>query len=271
VTYGRVSFADSCRELATVQSGGCGIAIRGSAVYTTMQNSSRRMVAGDSVRVDGYLCQTSGRSEFAVYDEVVPVIRFLAAGRPLPPAGVDCAAISLSAEACEGEAFESCYVRVGPVTFAAAGGLFAGETSYYATCDGHTIRYFVSACDPLVGDSIPTGAVMITGIASQYVNAACCCSGYELEFAVATTPCKTPLALTVQQDSLTTNRLLHWEPGLDQTCDCFEIYYTVDPASSFPSGYTRLTHVAGTNHYVDTDAPATRRFYVVTAGGPDCP
>jgi hypothetical protein len=274
---GVISFADTCRATAYMQSGGCGVAIYGGALFDTMQGSTRLPAAGDSVAVDGFVTQYNGLTEINTYSSFVPVITFISAGHTVTPVEIACTDIGLHADSCRGENFESEMVHLSNVTFINPSGNFPMADSNYAVlCGTDTVYFRTDSCDTaLIGTAIPSEQIHITGVLGQYDNTSCYCRGYQLLYGGGTTftpaRCADPESLTVIRDVATDAVVLRWKRGAGQTCNCYEIYWADNAITVWPTGYTYLAHVVGSTTYTDALGAQVRRFYRVTAGGPHCP
>ncbi|MCX6600038.1 MAG: lamin tail domain-containing protein, partial [bacterium] len=277
VTRGVITFADTCRKTAYLQSGGCGVTIYGSAVFDTMQGSELLIRPGDSVVVEGYIIQYRGLTEFGIWATFVPVITFISAGHTVTPVEIACTDIGLHADSCRGENFEAEMVRLSNVTFINPVGNFPLADSNFAILCGSDTAYFrLDSCDTaLIGTAIPTAQIHITGVLGQYDSVGCACQGYQLLYGggMTFTParCADPESLTVIRDGMTDGIVLRWKPGDGQTCNCYDIYWAADAVTVWPTGYTYLAYVVGSTTYTDNLGANVRRFYRVIAGGPNCP
>ncbi len=280
IFQGVVTYADSCRRNAYIEADGCAMMLYGSAVRYNMVNDTRRMAAGDQVQVEGYLKLYNGLSEIDSMLGLLPVVTLLTAGNALPnPVTLTAAQADYHLADCSAEPRESQHIYIPSVTFVAGDGVatFAPSTNYFAYSGTDTVLYRTQAgvCEPLLGTIIPQGPTPLVAILSQYDNASCYCGGYQLvtggfpPFAVPY--CADPTALTVLRDGVLDQVILRWEPGVNQNCTCYSIYYSLDATAVFPAGYTYLNVVTGTTTYTDASPFASRRFYMVTAGGIHCP
>lgn len=279
ITQGVVTYTDSCRKNAYIEFNGCGVMIYGHVVGDTMQNIGRRMAIGDLVEVNGYIKQFRALTEIDSMFGVLPTITLLSSGHPIPaPVQISAADIKASLTTCTAENLESRFVRLLDMTFvrAATDTYFVANTNYYAFNGTDTVLFRVNICDVLVGDTIPTVPVPITAILGQFnASTTCHCGGYQLVTGNATpfapVVCAQPVGLTVYRDTPNNTVTLRWQAGVNQTCNCYEVYWAADATSVFPTGYTLLSTVVGSTQYTDTDALSTRRFYLVRAGGSSCP
>jgi phosphatidylserine/phosphatidylglycerophosphate/cardiolipin synthase-like enzyme len=151
------------------------------------------------------------------------------------------------------EQYEAMLLKMVNVTFANAGGIFAGNTNYNVTANGETCQVRVNNNSNLVGQIIPAGQVTIVGICSQfsYTNPA---GGYQLllrdkndvignSLIVFTTP----LAVS----NITTSSLTFgWNTNIAGTT---ELYYGLTPQlelghlSSAGTGTTHTINITGRN------------------------
>jgi hypothetical protein len=277
VTRGVFSYVDTCKATGYLQSDCCGVAVYGGCLFDSMQGVDRYPRTGDSVMIDGYISQFRGLTEIQTYGGWTPVITLLDSDLTVTPVDIACTDIGLLAAACVGEDFESEMIRIPNVFFINAADTFAMADSNYAVlCGTDTIYFRTDSCDvALIGTTIPTGQIHITGILGQYDSVDCACQGYQIVYggvtAFAPAQCAEPESLTVIRDGITDNVVLHWKPGLNQTCNCYEIYWTANATNVFPTGYNYLANVIGSTTYTDNSGLAAIRFYRVTAGGPHCP
>ncbi|MBU0508391.1 lamin tail domain-containing protein [bacterium] len=279
-----VTYMDSCRRNAYIELNGCGVMIYGNAVRAIMQNSTRLMRVGDFVEVNGYITHYNGLTEYAYYLATDPVVTFISAGNPIPnPVVVQPSAISTARDNCGPEPFESRRIAVPGVTFLAGNGdsTFGGGTSglnYYAVSGTDTIVVRVVPCDSIVGDTIPVGPVSVMGLLSQYDNTGPCrCGGYQLMMAGANpfsvAVCATPIYATAYRMSGASadSVEIRWQPGPNQTCSCYRIYYSDTADAAFPGGFTQIGCVCGQTYWRQYHpAVSSRRFYLVTSDS-SCP
>lgn len=130
------------------QDGTAGIAAYGSS----MSSISR----GDSVVVTGVL------KNYNYLLEIDPVTSVNAiAPKPVP------APVTITPAQMK-EQYEAMLVKMVDVTFANAGGVFAGNTNYNVTANGETCQVRVNVSSNLVGQIIPADEVTIVGICSQF-------------------------------------------------------------------------------------------------------
>lgn len=281
ITQGVVTYEDSCRRNAFIELNGCAVMIYGNAVRDTILNSGgRRMRVGDYIQVDAYLHNYRGLSELDSLNGVKPTILLLSTNQPpVSPVTVTAAQVGYSVNDCSPEPLEARHVRIQHVTFPNGGdSTFTAGTSgrnYTVYSGTDSLIFRVVPCDTLVGDTIPAGEVTLNCIVSQFDNTSPYCGGYEMVTGrlapFGSGVCSRPVQFTAYRDGVNNRVLLRWQPGLDQQCDCYEIWYATDAAVVFPTGYTLLNHVTGATTYTDTDPFAPRRFYVVRAGGSTCP
>ncbi|MFZ5433901.1 MAG: lamin tail domain-containing protein [Calditrichota bacterium] len=278
ITQGYITYMDSCRRNAYIELNGCGVMIYGNAVRAIMTNSTRLMRVGDYVEVNGYITHYNGLTEYAYYLATDPVVTFISEGNPTPgPVVVSPAQISTVVDDCVPEAWESRYVAVAGLTFLAGDGVatFSGGTSgtnYYAVSGTDTVVVRVVPCDTIVGELIPVGPVSVTGILGQYDNVGTCkCGGYQLVLGganpFAELVCADPLAATaIRMTGASADSVeIRWQPGTNQTCDCFKVYYSDVATVQFPAGYTLAGCVCNQTYYRVYFPANTRRYYVVTA------
>jgi phosphatidylserine/phosphatidylglycerophosphate/cardiolipin synthase-like enzyme len=113
---------------------------------------------GDSIEVTGNLIQ------FQNLLEITPITGFtiLSSNHPLP-------APKVIGFAQVGEALESQLVRVECVTFGGAGGTFSSAGTYdVSDGDGGQAKIYLRGQHPMINTTIPTGAVQLTTIISQF-------------------------------------------------------------------------------------------------------
>jgi phosphatidylserine/phosphatidylglycerophosphate/cardiolipin synthase-like enzyme len=142
-----------------IQDGTAGIAAYGSSV-TGIER-------GDSVVVTG---KTKNYNYLLELDPVTSITAI--APKPLP------APIVLTPAQMK-EQYEAMLVKMVDVTFANAGGVFAGNTNYNVNANGETCQVRVNNNSNLIGQIIPAAEVTVVGICSQfsYVSPT---SGYQL-------------------------------------------------------------------------------------------
>ena len=143
-------------------------ATAGISIYGANLSSVQR---GDSIVATGTLTSYNNLLE------VTPISSYtvVSSGNPLPPF------LDLTASAMD-ETNEAELVKFNICTITGGGGNFASNTNYNFTCNGQTVQLRINAASPLVGTPIPTGAVNIFGIASQFCStpATGCTSGYQI-------------------------------------------------------------------------------------------
>ncbi|MBL0059912.1 MAG: lamin tail domain-containing protein [bacterium] len=280
VTYGVVTHNDSCRRNMYVEYNGCAILVFGTAAQLPMQNSTRLALPGDSVRIEGALDFFNGVSEFSQFALHAAVVTFISAGHAVPAATVVAAnTISQNAAACAPEANEARHITVQNVTFDTTGGVdtFLTNTNFLLFNGTDTIQFRVNACDSLVGQPIPLGALNVTGILAQFDSSgACWCQDYQLltgQLApFETAMCGEPVALTAYRLAGTNTVQLRWSPAVANSCGCYNVWYASNSDAAFPAEYTLLTPIptsAITFDDTPLGGPDTKRFYVVT--GVPCP
>ncbi len=280
VTYGVVTYNDSCRRNMYVEHNGCAILVFGTAAQLPMQNSTRLALPGDSVRIEGALDFFNGVSEFSQFALDAAVVTFISAGHAVPAATVVAAnTISQNAAACAPEASESRHITVQNVVFDTTGGVdtFLTNTNFRLVNGTDTIQFRVNACDTLVGQPIPLGALNVTGILAQFDSSgACWCQDYQLLTGrlapFETAMCGTPLTLTAYRLAGTNFVQLRWAPAPANSCGCYNVWYATSATAAFPAEYTLLTPIPVSTTTFDDEpigGPDTKRFYVVT--GVPCP
>jgi phosphatidylserine/phosphatidylglycerophosphate/cardiolipin synthase-like enzyme len=129
----------------------------GLAVYDF--NYATQINRGDSILVTGTLVDYNGLLEIST----VTSLQVLSSGNTLPDT-------QTFSPAEIGEDQEGELVRINDVLFSAAGGTFAGNTSYPFTANGQTLSIYVRNNSPLVGQMIPPSTTDMVGIASQYLS-----------------------------------------------------------------------------------------------------
>ncbi|MEI7898199.1 MAG: phospholipase D-like domain-containing protein [bacterium] len=151
------------------------------------------------------------------------------------------------------EQYEAMLVKMVNVTFANAGGVFAGNTNYNVTANGQTCQVRVNTASNLVGQIIPADQVAVVGICSQFSytdpNA-----GYQLLLrdksdiiSTSTIVFTTPLAVS----GITTSSLsFSWNTNIAGTT---ELYYGLTPQlelghlGSTGTGTTHAINITGLN------------------------
>ncbi|MBN1986121.1 MAG: T9SS type A sorting domain-containing protein [Prolixibacteraceae bacterium] len=126
-----------------------GLAAYGSA----MENIKR----GDSIIITGTLKNYNNLLEL----DPVESVTVISSGNELPEPAI------LSIDEI-GEAYEGQLVQINNVTFANAGGTFAGNQNYEFMCGGKTGELRINSNSPLVGAMIPTGEFNLVAICSQF-------------------------------------------------------------------------------------------------------
>jgi hypothetical protein len=279
VTYGVVTYNDSCRRNMYVESNGCAILVFGTAAQTNMIGNTRLAMAGDSVRLEGTLDFFSGVAEFSQFALQAVTVTYLSQGNPLPASvNVPASAISQLAAACTPEQYESEHITVMNVAFDTTGGVdtFSANTNYLLYSGNDTVQFRVNACDTLVGQPIPLGPVNVTGILAQFDTSGCYCQDYQLltgEFApFSSAQCGTPIALTSLRLAGINTVQLRWQAADENNCGCYNVWYSTLSNPQFPNDFILLTlnPISATTYDDDvlggTDA---KRTYVVS--GVPCP
>ena len=131
-----------------IQDGTAGIAAYGGSMSVVER--------GDSVVVVGV---TKNYNYLLELDPITSVSTI--APRPLP-------APLVITPAQMKEQYEAMLVKMVDVTFASAGGVFAGNTNYNVTANGETCQVRINNASNLVGQIIPASLVTIIGICSQF-------------------------------------------------------------------------------------------------------
>lgn len=126
-----------------------GLAAYGSA----MENIKR----GDSIIITGTLKNYNNLLEL----DPVESVTVISSGNELPEPAI------LSIDEI-GEAYEGQLVQINNVTFANAGGTFAGNQNYEFMSGGKTGELRINSNSPLVGAMIPTGEFNLVAICSQF-------------------------------------------------------------------------------------------------------
>ncbi len=146
------------------------------------------------------------------------------------------------------EQYEAMLVKMVNVTFANAGGVFAGNTNYNVTANGQTCQVRVNTASNLVGQIIPADQVAVVGICSQFSytdpNA-----GYQLLLrdksdiiSTSTIVFTTPLAVS----GITTSSMsFNWNTNIAGTT---ELYYGL--TSQLELGHLGSTGT-GTTHAIN--------------------
>lgn len=127
----------------------------GIAAYSFAQMNT--ILRGDSIVVTGV---TKNYNQLLELDPVSSCIA-IAPGKPLP-------APKVVTPGQMAEQYEAQLLKMIDVTFANAGGVFAGNTNYNVTANGQSCQVRINNSSNLVGQIIPAGAVTIVGICSQF-------------------------------------------------------------------------------------------------------
>ncbi len=143
-------------------------ATAGIAIYGTNLTAIN---AGDSVLVTGTMTNYNNLVEVT---PVTSVNVISAVSLPAAQVITDVSTIS--------DLYESELLQFDNCTFANGGSTFAGNSNYNVTLGGQTFQVRILNGSPLIGEVIPSGAVNLTGILSQYCTspATGCTSGYQL-------------------------------------------------------------------------------------------
>ncbi|MBK6909924.1 MAG: lamin tail domain-containing protein [bacterium] len=279
VTYGIVTYNDSCRRNMFVESNGCAVLVFGSAAQTNLIGNTRKALPGDSVRVRGALDMFGGVTEYSQFALEAAEVTFLSENNPLPAAvAVTANAISQNAASCGPEAYESRHVLLQNVAFDTTGGVdtFAANTNYRLFSGTDTVEFRVNACDTLADLPIPLGPLNVSAILAQFDTVGCGCQGYQLVTGrlapFATAACGQPVELTLYRLPATNTVQLRWHAPFENSCGCYYVWYAIASEPVFPTDYTLVTPTPISATFYDDSAllsPDTRRIYVVT--GTPCP
>lgn len=141
------------------------------ALLAQVQVGSRIVLAGTTGAFNG------------LQQLVAPFTLVQNCGLATPPPIVPITVADMQDGSPRGEELESVLVTLSCVTFNAAGGTFAGGTNYTVTEDGGTLTTIVrvqTAQLDLVGQTIPSGPVAVTGVLSQFDGTVPQNGGYQL-------------------------------------------------------------------------------------------
>jgi hypothetical protein len=274
-TQGVVTYTNSCTKNLFVEDNGCAVMIYGNAVTNNMTNAARPAQAGDLVIVDGFITNYNGLAEYSISSGAGLDVTLTLAGEgySVPgPVTVAASAVQWHVNNCNAEQWESRMIRVDNLQFGETGNFVASHNYNMISPSGDSVQFRTqaTACEPLVGTAIPQGMVTFRGILSQYKKAACYCDSFQCIVGNLTpfVPlCSTPIELTAYKVGVDSVQL-RWQPGLNQGCNCYSIYY----CDTQDGTYTLLANVTGVTEYIDDTSPMeTLRFYKVTAGGEGCP
>lgn len=274
VTYGVVTYRDSCRRNLYVESNGCAVLVFGSAAQTNMIGAARLPLPGDSVRIRGALDHFAGLTEFSQFAVEAATVTFISEGHSIPaPVQIPANIVSQAAAACAPEDYESRHVTVSNVTFVEVG-TFAAGVNYHLVSGMDTVQFRVNICDTLVGDSIPVGAINLTGILAQYDTSGCYCQEYQIMTGriapFEDAQCGVPIEVTAIRLAALNQVQLRWSAPQGNDCGCYNVWYATASEPVFPLDYTLLTLTPiSATQYTDDISAANRRIYVVT--GVPCP
>ncbi|TSJ42057.1 phospholipase D-like domain-containing protein [Fluviicola chungangensis] len=223
-----------------------GIAIYGSNVSSINE--------GDSVLITGTM------TNYNNLVEVTPVTSMSVLANVALPAAQVITDVSLIDDQYEGELlhFDNC-------TFANGGALFAGNTNYNVTIGGQTLQIRILNGSPLIGEVIPSGAVNLTGIMSQYCFSPTtgCTSGYQLLLRTINDIEATSSIFLTQPISTagitTTGFDIHWSTNIPG--DNSYIKYGVTPALEMGT----ITSGNTTNHVATLTGLTPATIYYVRA------
>ena len=213
-------------------------ATAGIAAYSTTISGLSR---GDSIVLTGVT------TNYNMLMEINPVNSFSAiAPKPLP------APILLTPAGMQ-EQYEGMLIKMAGVTFANAGGVFAGNTNYNVTANGETCQVRVNTSSNLVGQIIPASAVTIVGICSQFSYTSAT-SGYQFLLrdksdiiSSSSIVFTTPLAVS---NITTTGMTFGWNTNIAGTT---ELYYgrtaqlELGHVSAAGTGTTHTVNLPGLN------------------------
>ncbi len=218
---GIVTNGNEIGDIRYIQDNTAGIA----AYSVSMANVNR----GDSIIVTGVL------KDYNALLELDPVSSFtvLSTGNTLPTP-------ELIVPDSLNEAHESELMRINGATFTTnPGGTFSSNSSYNFTSNGQTSSIYVRSNHPLIGTIIPTAAVDLVGICSQYSYASPTV-GYQLLCRdTADIIMSNQIAMTspLNETTVTTTSItLEWSTNMAGTT---ELNYGSDPS-------TLSNHVSGT-------------------------
>jgi phosphatidylserine/phosphatidylglycerophosphate/cardiolipin synthase-like enzyme len=158
---GIVTNGDELGSIRYLQDSTGGIA----AYSSTLANVNR----GDSIEISGTL------KDYNQLLEIDPVTSFtvLSTGNALP-------APEVIVPDSMNEAREGMLVQINNATFTTnPGGTFSSNTSYNFTANGQSSSIYVRSNHPLIGEIVPSGAVTLVGIESQFSYSSPT-SGYQL-------------------------------------------------------------------------------------------
>lgn len=226
-------------------------ATAGIAIYGTNLTAIN---AGDSVLVTGTMTNYNNLAE------VTPVTSISVISSVALPGAQVITDVSTISDLQESELlrFDNC-------TFANGGSSFAGNTNYNVMVGGQTFQVRILNGSPLIGTVIPSGAVNLTGILSQYCTspATGCTSGYQLLLRTINDIESTSsiyLTAPISSSAITTTGFdIHWSTNI--AGDNSYIKYGVTPAlelGTLPTGNA-------TNHTVSLMSLLPATIYYVRA------
>jgi Family of unknown function (DUF5689) len=157
--------------------------------------------AGSILSITGTTASFNGLSQL-----VAPFSNIQVCGTTSIAAPVSITTADMQDGAAAGENLESIRVTLSCVTFNDAGGVFAGGMNYTVTdvVSSQTAAVRVQTIDlDLVGQTIPSGQVAITGVLSQFDGSAPLDGGYQLMpvFFADIVPCADPLGACILPDT----------------------------------------------------------------------
>ncbi|MBK6765877.1 MAG: lamin tail domain-containing protein [bacterium] len=274
VTYGIVTYNDSCRGNMYVESNGCAVQVFGTAARTNLIGAGRLALPGDSVMILGTLDRFAGHTEFSQNAPVPAEVTFISAGHAVPsPVVVAAGTLSQLAAACGPEAYESRHLTVNKLTFVETG-LFAADSNFTLVDGIDTVLFRIDSCDALVGQAIPTNPVNLTGILAQYDTSGCYCQGYQFVVggvaALENAQCGIPVGLVTLRMADLDSVQMRWDAPAADNCGCYYVWYSTASEPVFPADFVLYTGtpVSATTINVPI-AGLNRRIFVVT--GVPCP
>jgi len=274
VTYGVVTFNDSCRGNMYVESNGCAVQVFGTAARTNMIGAGRLALTGDSVMIRGTLDRFAGLTEFSQNAPVPAEVTFISAGHAVPnPVVVSASTVSQLAAACGPEAYESRHIKVNNLNFVETG-VFAADSNFTLIDGIDTVLFRVDSCDALVGQAIPTTPINLTGILAQYDTSGCYCQGYQLVVggfaALENAQCGIPVGLVSLRMADLDSVQLRWSLPVADDCGCYNVWYSTASEPVFPADFVLYTATPVSTTTINVPiAGLNRRIFVVT--GVPCP
>jgi phosphatidylserine/phosphatidylglycerophosphate/cardiolipin synthase-like enzyme len=120
-------------------------------------NAMKNIKRGDSIIITGTLKNYNNLLEL----DPVESVSVISSGNELPEPEI----LTINEI---GETYEGQLVQINNVTFADAGGTFAGNRNYEFMSEGETGELRINSNSPLVGEMIPTGEFKLIAICSQF-------------------------------------------------------------------------------------------------------